>query len=169
MTQTFAAESGWEFRRLLEEMRAASDFYFDDISQIRMGCWSNERVALVGDAACGPTLITGQGTSMAVVGAYVLAGELAIADGDYRAAFARYEQICRPYMTQNQHIALQAKELRLPETWTEIEQQNELLRAMRAAPPGSPPEDSIGDLIQKAANAIALPDYAQLNAFKNQP
>ena len=62
-------------------------------------------------------------------------------------------------MEQNQKIALQAKELRLPETWEEIEEQNELLRAMRAAAPGSPPEDSIGDLLQKAANAITLKDY----------
>jgi 2-polyprenyl-6-methoxyphenol hydroxylase-like FAD-dependent oxidoreductase len=160
----FVEETGWEFPRLLEEMRDASDFYFDDISQIRMDRWSNGRVALVGDAAFGPTLITGQGTSMAVVGAYVLAGELAAAGGDYRTAFTRYEQECRSYMEQNQKIALQAKELRLPDTWEEIEEQNELLRAMRAAAPGSPPEDSIGDLLQKAANVITLKDYHHLYA-----
>src|SRR2546423_7369076 len=91
----FAEERGWEFPRLLQEMWDASDFYFDDVSQIRMDHWSNERVTLVGDAACGPTLITGQGTSMAIVGAYVLAGELASAGGDYTTAFARYDQVCR--------------------------------------------------------------------------
>jgi 2-polyprenyl-6-methoxyphenol hydroxylase-like FAD-dependent oxidoreductase len=155
----FAEEAGWEFPRLLAEMRDASDFYFDDVSQIRMDHWSNGRVALVGDAACGPTLITGQGTSMAVVGAYVLAGELASAGGDYRKAFARYEHECRSYMEQNQQIALKAKEVRLPDTWEAIEEQNALLRAMRAADPGSPPEDSTGDIIQKAANAITLQDY----------
>ena len=160
----FAEDRGWQFPRLLEEMRDASDFYFDDVSQIRMDRWSNGRVALVGDAAFGPTLITGQGTSMALVGAYVLAGELAAAGGDYRTAFTRYEQECRSYMEQNQKIALQAKELRLPDTWEEIEEQNELLRAMRAAAPGSPPEDSIGDLLQKAANAITLKDYQHLYA-----
>jgi 2-polyprenyl-6-methoxyphenol hydroxylase-like FAD-dependent oxidoreductase len=62
-TFSTAEETGWEFHRLLEEMRDASDFYFDDVSQIRMDHWSNGRVALVGEAACGPTLITGQGTS----------------------------------------------------------------------------------------------------------
>jgi 2-polyprenyl-6-methoxyphenol hydroxylase-like FAD-dependent oxidoreductase len=158
----FVEETGWEFPRLLEEMREASDFYFDDISQIRMDRWSNGRVALVGDAAFGPTLITGQGTSMAVVGAYVLAGELAAAGGDYRAAFTCYEQACRSYMKQNQEIALKAKEMHLPKTQEEIEQQNQRLRAMRAAAPGSPPEDSIGDLLQKASNAITLKDYQQL-------
>jgi 2-polyprenyl-6-methoxyphenol hydroxylase-like FAD-dependent oxidoreductase len=160
----FVEETGWEFPRLLEEMREASDFYFDDVSQIRMDRWSNGRVALVGDAAFGPTLITGQGTSMALVGAYVLAGELAAAGGDYRAAFPRYEQECRSYMKQNQEIALKAKEMRLPKTQEEIEQQNKLLRAMRAAAPGSPPEDSIGDLLQKASNAITLKDYHHLYA-----
>ncbi|MBI3249968.1 MAG: FAD-dependent monooxygenase [Deltaproteobacteria bacterium] len=160
----FAEDRGWEFPRLLEEMGEASDFYFDDISQIRMDRWSNGRVALVGDAAFGPTLITGQGTSMAVVGAYVLAGELAAADGDYHKAFAYYEQECRSYMKQNQEIALKAKELRLPKTQEEIEQQNDLLRAMRAAPSGSPPEGSTGDLLQKASNAITLKDYQHLYA-----
>lgn len=65
-------------------------------------------------------------------------------------------------MTQNQRIALEAKELRLPETWNDIETQNELLRDMRAAPSGEPPEGSIEDLIQKAANAIVIEDYDHL-------
>ncbi len=79
-------------------------------------------------------------------------------------AFTRYEQECRSYMEQNQKIALQAKEMQLPQTWEEIEEQNELLRAMRAAPPGSPPEGSTGDLLQKASNAITLKDYEHLYA-----
>jgi 2-polyprenyl-6-methoxyphenol hydroxylase-like FAD-dependent oxidoreductase len=99
---------------------------------------------------------------MAIVGAYVLAGELASAGGDYCTAFARYEQECRSYMEQNQQIARKARELRMPATWEAIEQQNELLRAMRAAPPGSPPEDSMGDIIQKAANAITVKDYPRV-------
>ena len=155
-------DAGWEIPRLLEEMQDASDFYFDDVSQIRMDKWFNGRVALVGDAAYGPTLVTGQGTSMAMVGAYFLAGELATAKGDFLAAFASYEQECRTYMTQNQEIALKAKEIRLPDDWAGIEEQHALLRAMRDAPEGSPPEDSTGDIIQKAANAITLKDYEHL-------
>jgi 2-polyprenyl-6-methoxyphenol hydroxylase-like FAD-dependent oxidoreductase len=140
-------------------MQNASDFYFDDVSQIRMDRWSNGRVALVGDAACGPTLITGQGTSMAVVGAYVLAGELTSAGGDYATAFAHYENECRSYMEQNQQIALKAPEVQMPNSWEAIDRQNEMLREMRAAPSGAPPEDSTGDIIQKAANAITLKQY----------
>jgi 2-polyprenyl-6-methoxyphenol hydroxylase-like FAD-dependent oxidoreductase len=162
--KSFAEETGWQFPRLLQEMQHASDFYFDDVSQIRMDRWSNGRVALVGDAACGPTLITGQGTSMALVGAYVLAGELASAAGDYTTAFARYENECRSYMEQNQQIALKAPEVQLPDSWEAIDRQNEMLRAMRAAPAGSPPENSTGDIIQKAANAITLKQYPRPSA-----
>jgi 2-polyprenyl-6-methoxyphenol hydroxylase-like FAD-dependent oxidoreductase len=162
--KSFAEETGWQFPRLLQEMEHASDFYFDDVSQIRMDRWSNGRIALVGDAACGPTLITGQGTSMALVGAYVLAGELASAAGDYTTAFARYENECRSYMEQNQQIALKAPEVQLPDSWEAIDRQNEMLRAIRAAPAGSPPENSTGDIIQKAANAITLKQYPRLSA-----
>ena len=76
------------------------------------------------------------------------------------------EQECRGYMRQNQEIALKAKELQLPQTWAELAQQNELLRAIHAAAPGAPPEDSIGDLIQKAPNGIALKDYQHLSSMQ---
>ena len=59
--KVFMEEPGWEIPRLLQEMQEASDFYFDDVSQIRMDNWTNGRLALVGDAAYGPTLVTGQG------------------------------------------------------------------------------------------------------------
>ena len=67
-------------------------------------------------------------------------------------------------MEQNQQIALKAREVRLPDTWEAIAEQNELLRAMRAAPSGSPPKDSTGDIIQKAANAITVKDYPRQHA-----
>jgi 2-polyprenyl-6-methoxyphenol hydroxylase-like FAD-dependent oxidoreductase len=159
-----ADETGWEFPRLLAEMQQAPDFYFDDVSQIRMDRWSSGRVALLGDAASAPTLITGQGTSTAVVGAYVLAGELAAAEGDYHRAFARYEQECRSYVEQNQEIALKNREMDVPQTWEEIDQQIELLRAMEAAPQSSLLEGSLPDLTQKAANAITLKEYQHLYA-----
>lgn len=73
------------------------DFYLDSISQVRMkGTYTKGRVALVGDSAYGNTL-GGFGTGLAVVGAYVIAGELAIADGDHAVAFARYDQIMKRY------------------------------------------------------------------------
>lgn len=103
VAQRFAG-SGWEVPRLLRAMRDAPDFVLDNFGQIRMDSWSRGRVALVGDAACSPTPLTGLGTSLALVGAYLLAGELGRARGDHRRAFARYEELMRPYVTTSQQL-----------------------------------------------------------------
>ncbi|MCP2324675.1 2-polyprenyl-6-methoxyphenol hydroxylase-like FAD-dependent oxidoreductase [Hamadaea flava] len=87
---------GWETPRLLASLAEAKELYFDSISRVDIEPWSTGRVALVGDAACGAT-IGGMGTGTGTVAAYVLAGELARAGGDYRAAFERYEKLVRPY------------------------------------------------------------------------
>ncbi|GAA1408435.1 FAD-dependent monooxygenase [Kitasatospora putterlickiae] len=90
------ADLGWEVPRLLESLERAPEPYFDSISRADVPAWSTGRIALLGDAACGAT-IGGMGTGTAVVAAYVLAGELARARGDHRAAFARYEHVLRAY------------------------------------------------------------------------
>jgi 2-polyprenyl-6-methoxyphenol hydroxylase-like FAD-dependent oxidoreductase len=82
---------GWLVPRLLDGLDSAPDLYFDQICRVDNPAWTKGRIALVGDAACGAT-IGGQGNGTAIVSAYVLAGELATAGGDHRAAFARYEQ-----------------------------------------------------------------------------
>jgi 2-polyprenyl-6-methoxyphenol hydroxylase-like FAD-dependent oxidoreductase len=97
------AGGGWEVPRLLAEMQQAPDFYFDAMGQVRMPGWSQGRVSLVGDAAyCGSPL-SGQGTTMALVGAYVLAGEMASGGG-----LASYEQKLRGFVEANQNVALEA-------------------------------------------------------------
>ena len=85
-------------------MPEAADFYFDSVSQVHLDRWSAGRVALVGDAgyAAGPG---GNGTGTAVIAAYVLAGELAAARGDYRVAFARYQRLLRRYVAGGQKQA----------------------------------------------------------------
>jgi len=90
------ATVGGEVRGMLAELPRLDDFYLDSMSQVRMqGQYTTGRTALVGDSAYGNTL-GGVGTGLAVVGAYVLAGELAVADGDHTAAYARYNEImCR--------------------------------------------------------------------------
>jgi 2-polyprenyl-6-methoxyphenol hydroxylase-like FAD-dependent oxidoreductase len=82
----------WECPAILDAMDAADDIYFDCLSQVRMPRWSRGRVALVGDAAACPSLLAGEGSALAMAGAYVLAGELAEAHGDHAQAFARYEE-----------------------------------------------------------------------------
>ncbi|MGW4380424.1 FAD-dependent monooxygenase [Kitasatospora sp. NPDC004531] len=90
------ADLGGPVAQLLDGLRDADDLYFDSISRADVPSWSTGRIALLGDAACGAT-IGGMGTGTALVAAYVLATELARADGDHRAAFTRYEQTVRPY------------------------------------------------------------------------
>ncbi|MEV4130658.1 FAD-dependent monooxygenase [Dactylosporangium sp. NPDC049742] len=83
---------GWEVPRLLEHLDAADDFYLDSISQIRLPSWSRGRITLAGDAGYGPGPAVGGGSSLAIVGAYVLASELAAAGDDHVPGFAAYEQ-----------------------------------------------------------------------------
>src|SRR2546423_894345 len=77
---------------------AVRRFYFDAICQVHVDRWARGRLVLVGDAGyCGSPL-TGLGTSMSLVGAYVLAGELAATPHDHEAAFQRYQQEMRDYV-----------------------------------------------------------------------
>ncbi|MVU81808.1 FAD-dependent oxidoreductase [Nocardia sp. ET3-3] len=95
---------GWEVPRMLAELPHQDDFYLDAIAKVKMKNFTNGRVALVGDAAHGHTL-NGFGTGSAIIGAYVLAGELAAADGDYTVAFARYEEIMKRLLRKTDEAA----------------------------------------------------------------
>jgi 2-polyprenyl-6-methoxyphenol hydroxylase-like FAD-dependent oxidoreductase len=76
--------------------------YFDAVSQIRMETWSHGRAVLLGDAGYCPALLSGQGSTLAMMGAYFLAGELKVALGDHQRAFHQYEQAFRPVVRQEQ-------------------------------------------------------------------
>jgi 2-polyprenyl-6-methoxyphenol hydroxylase-like FAD-dependent oxidoreductase len=82
-----AMVDGW-----LDELDRTPTFYFDSITQLQLDTWSRGRVTLVGDAGYCPGPAVGGSTSIAVLGAYVLAGELAQANGDHARAFAVYER-----------------------------------------------------------------------------
>lgn len=99
------AHLGWKTPTLLEAMWEAADFYTDALAQIHMPCWSRGRIALLGDAACSASPLSGQGTSLALVGAYVMASELAKSRDDHHAAFTRYEKRMRPFVWRNQALA----------------------------------------------------------------
>ena len=90
------ANGGWRLPELVAALPDARDIYLDSISHVRIDTYHRGRVALLGDAAYGNTL-GGFGSGLAIVGAYVLAGELAAADGDHRRAFARYHELMYPY------------------------------------------------------------------------
>jgi 2-polyprenyl-6-methoxyphenol hydroxylase-like FAD-dependent oxidoreductase len=100
----------WECPRIMDALDAADDLYFDRVSQIRMdpqtGLWSRGRVTLVGDAAFCVSLLAGQGSALAMVAAYILAGELHRSGGDFAAAFGRYQTLFGPFVRKKQRAAL---------------------------------------------------------------
>jgi 2-polyprenyl-6-methoxyphenol hydroxylase-like FAD-dependent oxidoreductase len=149
---------GWEVPRMVAAMRSADDFYFDTVSQIRMPQWSTGRVALVGDAAYAPAFLSGQGTSLALIGAYVLAGELAAADGDPAVAFPAYEQALRPTVESNQRLATSGGAALIPRTRAGLWLRN---RVFAALPHLGPAKRLLSGRIDEAARSFRLPDYAR--------
>ncbi|MBF6351615.1 FAD-dependent monooxygenase [Nocardia flavorosea] len=105
LLRTEYRNEGWEIPRLLDEMDRADDFYLDAISQIRMDSWSRGRVSLVGDAGYAPGPAVGGGTTLAVVGAYLLARALAEAGGAHQQAFTVYERQLRDYVRRCREAA----------------------------------------------------------------
>ncbi|TDE52782.1 FAD-dependent oxidoreductase [Nonomuraea mesophila] len=154
LEQRFAGEA-WEVTRLLKEMENAPDFYFDSTTQIRLPSYSRDRVALLGDAGYCASTLSGGGSGLAVVGAYVLAGELARARGDHEAAFARYESRMRGYVDANMKLAEGAGTWLVPPSGTWIRMRNLNYRLL----PYMPWKGLITKTASQAANAIELEDY----------
>ncbi|MFJ9034735.1 FAD-dependent monooxygenase [Streptomyces sp. NPDC102274] len=142
---------GWEVPRLLDSLHQAPDLYFDSISRVDVDTWSTGRVCLVGDAACGAT-VGGMGTGTAVVAAYVLAGELARAQGEYRTAFTRYESRLRKYAKGCQAGGDRTGKFLAPGSATGIRLRNALL----SRPLFMNGMLKLGD---KVSSTVALPDY----------
>lgn len=118
------AGAGWEIPTLLEKMQTSTDFYFDVVSQIRIEKWSQGRVALIGDAAHCATLIAGEGSKLAMMGGYILAGELKAALGEHQSAFTNYERAFRPLVTSEQAKVKPDSNTLVPETARAIWIQN---------------------------------------------
>lgn len=142
--------AGWEVPGMLAALRDADDLFFDVVSQIRMDRWSSGRVALVGDAAYAPSFLTGQGSSLALVGAYMLAGSLA-AERDHAAGFAAYERDTRAFVTLNQDQVGKGEAALFPTTARALEQRNTMLRSLGSMPP--PAEG------RPAHEALVLPEF----------
>jgi 2-polyprenyl-6-methoxyphenol hydroxylase-like FAD-dependent oxidoreductase len=142
-------------------MPTASDWYFDTAAQIDMPRWSEGRVVLVGDAAYCASPMSGQGTSIALIGAHVLAGELAAASGDHAPAFAEFENMMRPFVAANQALGRRsAKLMRSGEGKSVV---GWLLKQLMRIVPGRMTEWIIRrstERITRAANAIRLKDYS---------
>jgi 2-polyprenyl-6-methoxyphenol hydroxylase-like FAD-dependent oxidoreductase len=153
-------DTGWETSALLEAMREAPDFYFDSASQIKLDSYSCGRVALVGDAAYCAAPLSGMGTSLAIVGAYVLAGELAAADGDHTAAFGAYRDEMRGFVDACQKLAEGNGKWFVPPSRAWLKFRNLNYRLL----PYLPWRKVIEELPLKAGNAITLKPYAVVPA-----
>src|SRR5262249_21824881 len=142
-------------------MPTASDWYFDAAAQINMPRWSEGRVVLVGDAAYCASPMSGQGTSIALIGAHVLAGELAAASGAHERAFAEFESVMRPFVEANQALGLRAA--RLMRSGERKSVVGWFLKQLMRLVPGCMTEWIIHRATQRitqAANAIHLKDYS---------
>jgi 2-polyprenyl-6-methoxyphenol hydroxylase-like FAD-dependent oxidoreductase len=109
------ADAGWRMPELLKRVQAADDLYFDSVSQVRVRPWWHGRVALVGDAASCVSLF-GDGSSLAVAGAFTLAAELAASPGDHRLAFRRYEASHRRLVDPRRRGIARGASLLIPAT-----------------------------------------------------
>ena len=149
--------SGWECPQILDALDIADDFYFDRVSQIRMESrpelWTQGRVTLLGDAASCVSLLAGQGTALAMVAAYILAGELHRANGDYAEAFRRYQDLFGPFVFKKQKAALRFAGAFAPKSKASLFLRNQLFKLLTVP--------WIADLAvgRDLADKIVLPNY----------
>ncbi|MCE4226656.1 FAD-binding monooxygenase [Methylobacterium sp. C25] len=148
------ADAGWETPRVLEGLRAAEDFYFETVGQVHIDRWSEGRIALTGDAAWATGPITGMGTSLGLIGAYVLAGEMS-RTRDMPNAFAAYERVMRPIVQKGQDYPKFGPRLLQPSTRFGIAFQHTVL-AFAATPAV---RSVAGKLFAGDENGPDLPDY----------
>lgn len=147
------ADDGWECPHILEELGRTGELYFDSVSQIRMNSWSKGRIALTGDAAFCVSLLAGQGSALAMISAYVLAGELMKADGRHHEAFLSYEALLRDYIQAKQRGAERFAAALAPRTQLGLLFRNLVTKAF--AVPGLA-RLAIG---KEITDAVRLPDY----------
>lgn len=147
-------DAGWECPEILRQLDGASDVYFDRTSQIVMDHWSDGRVALIGDAAGAVSLLAGEGTGLAMVQAYTLAGELNRAGADHREAFGRYERRLRPIVEARQRSARAFAAMFAPKTALGLWTRNQASKLLNI--PG------LADRVvaSEFRDDIALPEYA---------
>ena len=147
------AAGKWECRPILEALDRTEELYLDRVSQIRMPAWSRGRVALVGDAAFCVSLLAGQGSALAMISAYVLAGELARAPSAHEEAFRKYETLLRSFIEAKQRAAASFAGAFAPQTAFGLRMRDLVIKAF--AIPGVA-RLALGRGI---ADALRLPEY----------
>lgn len=144
---------GWEASQILRRLQAVDELYLDRVSQVIAPTWSKGRVVLLGDAAFCVSLLAGQGSALAIIAAYVLAGELARAGERIDTALAAYERRLRAYIATKQAGAVRFAGAFAPRTRFGVWFRNLVMNAM--AVPG------VAGLVagREIADQLKLPDY----------
>jgi 2-polyprenyl-6-methoxyphenol hydroxylase-like FAD-dependent oxidoreductase len=155
------ADVGWVTPQLLDSLRRDDTAFFDTVSQIHMPTWSKGRVVLVGDAGYAASFLSGQGSSLAMVGAYVLAGELA-STPDHRTAMASYERVMRPFVAANQALVESGRKTLAIESEWRLKLRNLTLKIVFPLLDKLKLGRFIGRKNRAATTAIRLPDYSSL-------
>ena len=152
--------AGWHSDALLAAALSADDFYFDAFVQVHMTSWSRGRVTLCGDAGYCASPLSGMGTSLALVGSYLLAGELgpapdALSSDHVDATLSRYDQLMRPYVDKCQDIAAGVDGY-VPKSKADIVITTQVMKWMQRWPF----RDFAAKKFFTTADSIELPDYA---------
>lgn len=158
LMHTLFSDAGWESPRVLAGMDAADDFYMQEVAQVKLPVekWSKDRIAVVGDAAYCPSPISGMGTTVAITGAYILAGEVARNPRDPALAFSAYEALMRPFVNKAQKLFPGTPWLINPETRWGIWALRSFFALMSWA---TGLQEVLAKFTGPPVDAIALPDY----------
>ena len=156
LRKRFGSSGGWECPQILDELDG-NDLYFDRVSQIRMdarqGLWTQGRITLIGDAAFCVSLLAGQGSALAMIAAYILAGELHRCQGDYALAFRRYQDLLGLFVLKKQQAALRFAGYFAPKSRLSLFVRNQMMNLMRLP--------WVADLVvgSDIADKITIPKY----------
>jgi 2-polyprenyl-6-methoxyphenol hydroxylase-like FAD-dependent oxidoreductase len=152
--------AGWHCDALLAAAREADDFYFDEFAQVHMDSWSRGRVTLCGDAGYCASPLSGMGTSLALVGSYLLGGELGSAPDVLTSehvdrALAGYGRLMRPYVDRCQGLPAGVDGY-APKSNSDIVITAQVMKWMQRWPFRS----FAAKKFFTTADSIALPDYS---------
>jgi 2-polyprenyl-6-methoxyphenol hydroxylase-like FAD-dependent oxidoreductase len=152
------ADAGGAAPRVLRALDEGAPLYFSAVGQVTVPAWSKGRVALLGDAAFCPATFGGGGTSLALIGAYVLAGELSRTE-DQRTALSRYERVMQGYVDSSPTVHMGVLRRANPRTGGGIRALHTGARLI-ASPPGRAVTALLGGrFADVAVDRLALPDY----------
>ncbi|OTB10833.1 hypothetical protein K445DRAFT_78015 [Daldinia sp. EC12] len=149
--------AGWQTDRLLDGMKTTTDFWAHELAQIRMKQLYEGRVAFLGDAGYCPTPFTGMGVTGCLIGAYVLAGELARHKNDVPSALKEYNRVVRPGIDEIQKLPTELMGAFFPSSKLGVWILQNVLWAVSKIEPLTYRPKPEGDYVWR------LPEYPELN------